>query len=125
MADRRAIYKKFSGYQRRSTQHLRFNQFMFKRDAKLNVVLWLGTSGVGILIALLLPSAARNQGAYTWGALFFYVVGFAAFASAKVSQFKKGITISFGSRGLIGWQRWAYHGGYTLMGAGVLATIVL
>ena len=98
---------------------------MFERDAKLNMILNFGTVGVGILISLLIPSAARNQGAFAWGALLLYVLGFIAFASAKVHQFRKGILISVGTRGMAQGQVLAYRIGYALMGAGFLATIAL
>ena len=98
---------------------------MFERDTKINMIFWVAAIGGGILVGFLAPSAAGNEVVYALGAGIMYLLGFAAFASAKITQFKKGTLISIGTKGMTQWQVWAYHGGYMLMGAGLLITFAL
>ena len=98
---------------------------MFEQDAKVNMILWTTTIGGGILIVFLIPSTASNEVGYAWSATIMYLLGFAAFASAKISRFQKGALISIGTKGMVSWQVWAYRGGYALMGAGLLTTMAL
>jgi hypothetical protein len=98
---------------------------VFERDVKINMIFWVATIGGGILVGFFAPSAARNEVSFAWGAVIMYLLGFAAFASAKISRFKKGTLISIGTKGMVPWQVWAYRGGYALMGAGFLTTLAL
>lgn len=98
---------------------------MFEQSANLNIIFGSAPIVVGVLLAVGVSGTTRNHGYYGWAALLFYAVGFSAFAAAKTIQFKKGIAFSFGTRGMVTWQRCAYRAGYILMAAGLLMTIAL
>jgi hypothetical protein len=98
---------------------------MFKESAIANLIFLPAVIAVGLLAAILVPGAMKNPKGYTAAALALYGVGFVFFALAKIQNIRKGHLLSFGSSHMSTPWKWAYRCGYTLMGLGLLLTMLL
>jgi hypothetical protein len=98
---------------------------MFKEDAIANLIFLPAVIVVGLLAAILVPGAMKNPKGYTAAVLALYGVGLVFFALAKIQNIRNGHLLSFGSLHMSTPWKWVYRFGYTLMGLGLLLTMVL
>ena len=98
---------------------------MFKESAIANLIFFPAVIAVALIAAILVPGAMKNPKGYTAAAVALYAVGFLFFVLAKMHNIRKGHLVSFGSSRMSTPWKWAYRFGYTLMGLGLLLTMVL
>ena len=98
---------------------------MLKESAIANLIFLPSVIAVALLAGILTTGAMNNPKGYTVAAVALYCVGLILFLGAKMQNIRKGHLFSIGcSRMSTPW-KWAYRFGYTLMGLGLLLTMVL
>jgi len=98
---------------------------MFRYEGLLGASTLVVPMVVGLLAAIFVPTAVQNPTRVGWMSLSAYVLGFGLFLLAKISVFRQGNWLSFGSDRMVPSYRWTYRTGYFLMGLGFLLTLSL
>jgi hypothetical protein len=93
---------------------------MFKQNAIALTIIQLSPVVLGILAAIIFPSALHNPSEFGKVSAVIFAGGFLLFLTAKILNFKKGIYWSFGSKEMTKYQRWSYKSGYALMLLGLI-----
>ncbi len=98
---------------------------MGQAHALVNLFILLGPAIVGLAAAVVIGAAVVNPTGSAKLALVLYTFGFALFLVAKISVFRSGRLVSFGSGPMRPPYRALYRTGYTFMVAGGLFAVGL
>ena len=98
---------------------------MGQAHALLNLFILLAVPVGGLLLGLAVATASINPRGSAKLALILYVLGVALFLIAKISVFRSGHLVTFGTRLMRPGYRVAYRAGYAFMVAGALFAVAL
>lgn len=98
---------------------------MFRADAIANAIMVFGMPVLGMVLMTLLITASGNPIGFAWFTILLYGVGLALFVIAKLSLYRQGRWLSWGSAHMSPRYRRMYRIGYCLMGLGFLFHLAL
>ena len=98
---------------------------MFKKASIATVLITLLPIAIGLVMAMLLPTAIIHTKVFAHVTLWLYIIGFILFLIAKLSVIKNEKWFSVGSSHMAKGFRICYRFGYVLMVAGFIATLLL
>ena len=96
---------------------------MSQAHAIANLILAYGPFIMALLITASISIASGSPTLFRILSLLVCAIGFCLFFVAKLSVFRQGIFVSFGSRQMTRRHRWMYWMGYSLIGIGWLLGI--
>ena len=98
---------------------------MFREGAIHNAIMVFGMPVLGMVLTVLFAYASGNPVGFAWFTILLYGFGLALFVTAKLSLYRQGLRLSWGSARMSPRHRWMYRIGYCVMGLGFLSTVAL